>query len=67
MYKVECIRDGQQRILGTETRNEESGITVTRDRSGRILGSSNDRFQNTRDARGRLVRSNETDTDSLFR
>ena len=67
MYEVEYVRDGQQRILGTKTENEESGITVARDRNGRILGTSNERFQNTRAAQGRLVRSNEADTDSLFR
>ena len=67
MYKVEYVRDGQQRILGTKTKNEESGITVARDRNGRILGSSSERFQTTRDAQSRLVRSNEADVDSLFR
>lgn len=34
---------------------------------GRILGFASEQFQNTRDAQGRLVCSNEAGTCSLFR
>ena len=66
MMKIEWVRDRKQQILGTKTVCADSGVTVARDRDGKILGHSSERFRTTRDARGRLVRSNEADVDCLF-
>ena len=66
MMKIEWVRDGKQQILGTKTVCADIGITVARDRDGKILSHSSEQFRNTRDARGRLVRSNEADVDCLF-
>jgi len=66
MMKLEYVRNGKQQILGTKT-TDGNGITTARDRSGKILGYSNRNLNLTRDSRGRLVRSNEADTDCLFK
>jgi hypothetical protein len=64
--KVSTIRDGQGRIVGTNT-NFSNGDTVARDRSGHILGRSSQTFNNTRGPHDRLVSNNSTDTGLLFR
>ena len=64
--KIDWVRDGRQQLLGSKTVDTSTGMTVARDRDGRILGHSNDQAGNTRDARGRLVRTNEADVDCLF-
>jgi hypothetical protein len=64
--KLEYVRNGKQQILGTKT-TDGNGITTARDRRGKILGNSNSKMNLTRDSRGRLVRSNEADTDCLFK
>ena len=66
MTKIEWVRDGKQQILGSKTICTSTGITVARDRSGKILGHSNDKAHITRDSHGRLVRSGEADADCFF-
>lgn len=60
------IRDGRNQIIGS-TNRLSNGDTVARDRSGRVLGHSSERFGNTRDSDGRLVSQNSKDTGLLFR
>jgi hypothetical protein len=67
MVEFKWVRDGKQQILGTKSICTSTGIAVVRDRGGKILGYSRERFRNTRESRGRLVRSNEADTHGLLR
>jgi hypothetical protein len=66
MLKVEYVRDGKNKIIGTKTSGFSNGDTVARDRDGKILGRSSSKFGNTRDASGRLTSTNQADADSLF-
>lgn len=67
MLKVEYIRDGHNQIIGSKTSSLAGGVSVARDREGRILGSSSDWFHTTRDKNGCLVSQNTADVDLLFR
>lgn len=67
MLKTEYVRDGKNKIIGSKTTNSTNGDTVARDRDGKILGHSNSKFRNTRDAQGRLVSLNTADIGMLFR
>lgn len=67
MLTTEYIRDGKNQILGSITSGFANSDTIARDRSGRILGHANTRFENTRDADGRLVSRNIDDVGLLFR
>jgi hypothetical protein len=66
MLKVEYVRDGKNQIVGSKTTGFASGDSVGRDRDGRILGHSSERFSNTRDSDGQLTSTNQADVDSLF-
>ena len=66
MLKFEYIRDGYNQIIGSRTSGMAGGITVARDRDGRILGSSSDLFRVTRDRDGRLVSQNTANVSLLF-
>jgi hypothetical protein len=66
MLKVEYVRDGKNQIVGSKTTGFASGDSVARDRDGRILGHSSERFSNTRDADGRITSTNQADVDRLF-
>jgi hypothetical protein len=66
VMKLEYVRDGKQQILGTKT-TDRNGITTARDPNGKILGYSNSKMNLTRDSTGKLVRSNEANTDCLFK
>jgi hypothetical protein len=66
MLKVEYVRDGKNKIIGTKTSGFSNGDTVARDSSGNVLGRSSNKFGNTRDASGRLTSTNQADADSLF-
>jgi hypothetical protein len=66
MLKVEYVRDGKNKIIGTKTSGFSNGDAVARDRDGKILGRSSSKFGNTRDASGRLTSTNQADADSLF-
>ncbi len=64
--KNEWVRDGKQQIIGSKVVDKDTGTTIARDCEGKILGHSSRLFRNTRDNRGRLVRSNKPDVDCLF-
>ncbi len=67
MLKMEYVLDGNNQILGSTTSGFPNGDIVARDRSGRILGHSNNAFENTRDGEGRLISRNSADVGLLFR
>ena len=66
MFKTEFVRDGNNQIIGNETRFE-SGDSVVRDHNGRIFGRTSEAFRNTRDGDGKLVSRNTHDVGLLFR
>jgi hypothetical protein len=66
MLKKIYIRDSKGQITGSETSGFDNGDTVVRDSHGKILGRASSRYQNTRDAHGRLVSSNTDDPGLLF-
>lgn len=66
MFKTEFVRDGDNHIIGNETRFD-CGDVVVRDRDGRILGRTSSRFRNVRDDDGRLTSRNTDDAGLLFR
>jgi len=66
MLKIEYVRDGKNQIVGSKTTGFANGDTVARDRDGRILGHSNNKFSNTRDSNGQIKSSNQADVESLF-
>ena len=66
MFKTKFIRDGEDHIIANET-HFENGDVVVRDREGRIVGRTSKRFQNTRDAEGRLSSRNDEDPGLLIR
>ena len=67
MLKIEYIRNGTNRVIGSRTLDTESQITVARDSDGKIIGSANSKFNTTRDASGTLVSRNTADVGLLFR
>ena len=66
MLKVEYVRDGKNKIIGSKTSGFSNGDTIARNSSGKILGRSSNKFGNTRDASGHLTSTNQADADSLF-
>jgi YD repeat-containing protein len=52
--------------MGSVISGFANGDSVARDRDGRVLGHSNDRFNNTRDGSGNLVSRNVADVRLLF-
>ena len=66
MFKTQFVRDGDNQIIGDETRFE-NGDAVVRDQSGRILGRTSETFRNTRDGDGKLGSRNTNDVGLLFR
>lgn len=50
MFRTTFVRDGKNQIIGTKTSNDSNGLTVARDRDGRILGQSNERFDTASDS-----------------
>jgi hypothetical protein len=65
--KKEYIRDFQHRVLGSVTSGFATGNVVVRDGDGRLLGRTNDRIQETRDSKGRIISSNAADPGLLIR
>lgn len=49
------VRDGSRRIIGSITTGYGDTSAVLRDEHNRITGRSNERFQTTRNAHGKLV------------
>ena len=67
MLKIEYVRDGQHRIIGSVTSGYEGAFdSITRDDHERILGRTSERFGTTRDENGGLVSSNSADPGLLI-
>ena len=65
MFRIKFLRDGDNQILGDETRFD-NGDVIARDRDGKVLGRTSNTFGNTRDGNGKLV-SRTDDPGLLFR
>lgn len=66
MLKKRFIRDGSRRVIGSVTVGYSDTSGVVRDEGNRIVGRINDRFQTTRDSRGKLVSINSADPGLLI-
>jgi len=64
--KRKFIRDGRNRLIGSVTSGYRDGTEIVRDAEGKLLGKTNRKFSNTRDARGRLVSIETPDAGLLF-
>jgi YD repeat-containing protein len=60
------IRDGRNRLVGSVTSGYSDTTEIVRDAEGGLLGKTNRKFSNTRDAHGRLVSIDTPDTGLLF-
>jgi len=67
MLKKDFIRDGSRKIIGSVTTGYSDTSSSIRDEHNRISGRTNDRFQTTRDAQGKLVSTNSPDPGLLIR
>jgi hypothetical protein len=61
MLKKIFIRDGNRKIVASVTTGYTDSSSVVRDERNEITGRSNERFQTTRDAHGKLVSTNSAD------
>ena len=60
------VRDGNRRIIGSVTTGYSDTSSVVRDEDNQITGRTNDRFNTTRDAHGKLVSINSSDPGLLI-
>ncbi len=60
------IRNGRNQLIGSVTSGYSDTTEIARDANGKLLGKTNRRFSNTRDAHGRLVSIDTPDTGLLF-
>jgi len=60
------IRDGRNNLVGSLTSGYSDSTEIVRDEEGKLLGKTNRRFSNTRDAHGRLISINTPDAGLLF-
>jgi len=60
------VRDGSRKIIGSVTTGFDDTSSVVRDEHNQIAGRTNDRFQTTRDAHGKLVSINSPDPGLLI-
>jgi len=66
MLKKNAVRDGRNRLIGSVTTGFADGSSIVRDAEGHLLGKTSEKFDNTRDARGKLVSVNTADGGLLF-
>jgi hypothetical protein len=64
--KIEYVRKSGE-LIASVTKGFSDGSTTVRDRNGRILGHTSDRFSTTRDAVGRLVSTNSASPGLLIK
>jgi hypothetical protein len=62
----EYVRDGNRRIIGSVTTGFDDTTAVVRDEENQITGRTNERFDTTRDAHGKLVSTNSSDPGLLI-
>jgi hypothetical protein len=60
------VRDGERKIIGSVTTGFADSSSVVRDKNNRFIGRTNERFQTTRDAHGKLVSTNSADPGLLI-
>jgi len=60
------IRDGSRKIIGSVTTGFDDTTSVVRDEDNQVTGRTNDRFNTTRDAHGKLVSINSSDPGLLI-
>ncbi len=61
------IRNGRNELVGSVTSGYSDSTEIVRDEKGKLLGKTNLRFSNTRDACGRSVSIDTSDAGLLFR
>jgi YD repeat-containing protein len=66
MLKKHYVRDGSRRIIGSVTTGFDDTTAVVRDEDNQITGRTNERFDTTRDAHGKLVSINSADPGLLI-
>lgn len=64
--KIDYIRKSGE-ILGSVTSGFSDDSATVRDRAGRILGQSSERFSTTRDSEGKLLSTNTASPGLLIR
>jgi hypothetical protein len=65
--KKTYVRDEKNKIIGSVTSGFSDSSSVVRDEQGRVAGRTNERFHDTRDAKGLLVSINTADPGLLIR
>lgn len=60
------VRDGERRIIGSVTTGYSDTSSVVRDEDNGITGRTNERFQTTREADGKIVSTNSADPGFLI-
>ena len=60
-------RNGERKIIASVTSGFPDGVAVVRDEHNRYIGRTNERFETTRDARGKLISANSADPGLLIR
>jgi YD repeat-containing protein len=66
MLKKDFIRDGNRRMIGSVTTGYSDTSKIVRDDQNQIAGRTNERFDTTRDAHGKLVSINSADPGLLI-
>jgi hypothetical protein len=61
------VRDGERKIIASVTSGFPDGVAVVRDEHNRYIGRTNERFETTRDAHGKLISTNSADPGLLIR
>jgi hypothetical protein len=60
------VRNGERKIIGSVTSGFSDGVAVVRDAHNRYIGRTNERFETTRDAHGKLISTNSADPGLLI-
>jgi hypothetical protein len=60
------VRNGERKIIGSVTSGFPDGVAVVRDERSRYIGRTNERFETTRDAHGKLISTNSADPGLLI-
>ena len=60
------VRDGERKIIGSVTTGYSDSSNVIRDERNEITGRTNERFDTTRDAHGKLISTNSADPGLLI-